>query len=121
MLRLSNAITKMKYEDALNIIDPRPDIEDTGDYAVTFECQEGSVLRSDHFPDLHAGEKPIVGLKSAWQHAKKFAACTDDSIVNVYVIHALGKNRFSPVKGYDAQLLKRYSPGAREQTQYSRT
>ncbi len=100
----------MKYEEALSIIDGRPDLEDTGEYAVTFEKRAGGVLHSDHFPDLHDGEDPIVGLKNAWQHARKFAACADESIVNVYVIHASGLSKWCPVKGYDARALKRYPP-----------
>lgn len=98
----------MKYKDAMKLISKHSAVKENTGYAVSFERIEGNVLCSDHFPDLHAGEKPIIGLEEAWRHAKLFAAASDDSIVNVYVIIGSGQQRFSPVPGYAARMLKKY-------------
>ena len=73
-------------------------------FMVSFEVMEGSVLRSDHFPDTDAGEKLIETEVEAWDLAERFAKATDDKTVNIYVID----QTFSPVRGYDKKKLKPY-------------
>lgn len=92
----------MKLKEALKIINTK----EKG-YMVSFEVQEGSVLRSDHFPDLHAKEPLIPTEAEAWELAERFANATGDDVVNVYVID----NTFSPVPGYSSKKLKAYSLG----------
>lgn len=89
----------MKFQEALDIIDSK----EKG-FMVSFDVIEGSVLRSDNFPDKHDGEPLIPSEYEAWDLAKKFAAATPDKIVNIYVID----ESFSPVKDYNKKELKRY-------------
>ena len=82
----------MKYNDALRIIE-----EGFNEgFMVSFEWTEGGLLRSDHFPDKHAGEKLIGTEATAWALARKFARKTTGRCVNIYVV----KSDFSPVKNY---------------------
>lgn len=68
----------MKLNRAMEIIN-----EPYG-YIVMFEVRGGSVLASDMFPDLRAGEKPLESISEAWLLAEKFAAKAKN-VVNVCV------------------------------------
>jgi hypothetical protein len=87
----------MKLQEALDIINKKG-------FMVSFEKRDGSILRSDHFPDKHAGEKLISTEEEAWELANKFANATDETYVNIYVIDST----FSPVKNYIKYILRRY-------------
>ena len=103
----------MKLAEAEAIIHKR-NIEPSGNekgFIVTFEKRANSVLASDHFPDIRGGEEPIKGEENAWRLAKKFAAATDNSIVNIYVCYGDGPYKFKPVIGYDSKMIRRYRPG----------
>lgn len=89
----------MKYEEALEIINKK----ERG-FMVSFEVRERSILKSDHFPDKHAGEPLIPTEEEAWELAEKFARATGDEVVNIYVVD----HTFSPVKGYLSKKLKEY-------------
>ena len=93
----------MKTNEALKIINSKGTPKG---YMVSFEVREGSVLRSDHFPDKHAGEPLIPTEHDAWELAKQFADATGDDTYNIYVID----HTFSPVRGYAEKKLKPYSP-----------
>jgi hypothetical protein len=93
----------MKYKQAMKIIERM----EKG-YMVSFEVMDGSVLRSDHFPDLHAKEPLIPTEAEAWKLAERFANATGDDVVNVYVVD----NTFSPVPGYSSKKLNTYSLGS---------
>jgi len=73
-------------------------------YMVSFEVKEGGVLRSDYFPDKHAGETLIASEETAWILAEQFAEASDDNHVNIYVID----ETFSPVRGYSERKMKVY-------------
>lgn len=88
----------MKFEEALSIINGK---EKQG-YMVSFEIKEGVLLKSDHFPDKHAGELLIPTEAEAWDLAKRFAKAHPNTH-NVYVIDG----SFSPVKEYDSKKLNR--------------
>lgn len=89
----------MKMQDALDIIYERPK-----GYMVSFErCGDG-FLKSDHFPDKHAGEDLIPTETEAWIIAKKFAAKMRGRVCNLYVVDS----NFSPVTNYiDKQISNR--------------
>ena len=88
----------MKYKEALKIIN-----SDTNPgYMVSFEWAESGILRSDHFPDKHAGEKLIETEKEAWDLARKFATKTVGRCVNIYVIRG---DNFTPVRGYEIHKI----------------
>lgn len=92
----------MKLDEAMDIIET----SESG-YMVHFEERNGGILKSDHFPDKHAGEELIKTLDGAWELAERFAkACVKNKfdIVNVYVID----HTFSPVAGYDDKKLNRH-------------
>ena len=91
----------MKMKDAMDVIN-RP----VFGYMVTFEWIENGRLRSDHFPDKHAGEPLIETLREAWDLCKTFAAKTKGSTCNLYVVDA----NFAPVNGYkDKEIKNRYA------------
>lgn len=90
----------MKFEEALKIINRKRKKEG---YMVSFEVKEKGTLRSDHFPDKHAGEPLIKTESEAWLLAAAFAVSSDDNICNIYVVDS----DFSPVKNYDSKKLKR--------------
>ena len=79
----------MKLEKALEIIG-----EKEKGYMVSFEVSGGGVLRSDHFPDKHAGEPLIETEGEAWELAEKFAKSTGNEVVNIYVIDNSDSNLF---------------------------
>lgn len=86
----------MRMNEAVAIIN----MERTG-YMVHFEHVEGSILRSDHFPDKHAGEALIGTEEEAWVLAAKFAAATVGKCVNFYVIGS----DFRPVPRYAERMI----------------
>lgn len=91
----------MKFQEAIEIINGK---ENQG-YMVSFEKKEGGMLRSDYFPDKHAGEVLIKTEEEAWELAKRFASKTKGKCVNIYVI---GSN-FVPVIGYEMKrIINRY-------------
>lgn len=96
----------MKLEKALEIIGEKGKDYMTSEkgYMVSFEVRGGGVLRSDHFPDKHAGEPLISTESEAWELSEKFAKSTGDNYLNIYVI---GDN-FCPVKGYSNKKFKSY-------------
>ena len=88
----------MKYTEALKIIN-----QDTNPgYMVSFEWTGGGMLRSDHFPDKHAGEQLIETEREAWEIARKFASKTFGRCVNIYVIRG---DNFAPVKSYEIHKI----------------
>jgi len=89
----------MKYSKALEIIKNGF----SHGYLVSFEWKKGCILSSDHFPDKHAGEKPIETEREAWDLAKKFAAKTTGKCINIYVIRS---DNFMPVPGYEAHEIE---------------
>jgi hypothetical protein len=91
----------MKMSEAIEIMNNSPKGKLDG-YMVSFEKREGGVLRSDYFPDKHAGEELIKTEEEAWRLARLFASSTDDSIVNIYVVGS----DFIPVAGYSEKKLK---------------
>lgn len=89
----------MKLKEAMNIIET----SENG-YMVSFEKHEGGLLKSDHFPDKHAGEELIKTEAEAWTLARRFASAVSSvDYVNIYVID---KN-FCPVDGYNEKKLNR--------------
>lgn len=88
----------MKMRDALKMM--AVGIKPKG-YMVHFEWAEGGMLRSDHFPDKHAGEALIAGEEEAWVLAYAFAQKTTGKCVNIYVI----QDDFTPVPNYAAQKI----------------
>ena len=87
----------MKIDDAMDIINGVPK-----GYMVRFEWKEGSMLRGDHFPDKHAGEKLIDTEWEAWVLASEFADKMRGRAVNLYVID----DKFKPVNGYHERYIK---------------
>ena len=83
----------MKYYEALKIIN---DGLTPPGYLVMFEWLEGSVLRSDYFPDDDAGEKPIATKQEAWELAVAFAKKTKYRCCNIRVVDT----RFTPVSDF---------------------
>ena len=89
----------MKMAEALKII-VAGDVRPKG-YMVTFDWKEGPILRSDHFPDKHAGEPLIESEEEAWNLAAAFAWKTVGKCVNIYVIG----DDFCPVPGYRSRKI----------------
>jgi len=86
----------MKMVDAMKIIQN----ESTG-FMVHFDkCGDG-FLRSDSFPEKHAGEELIKTEAEAWILASKFAEKTYGECVNIYVTDG----KYNPVDGYEARKL----------------
>jgi len=83
-------------------------------YRVTFEVIEGSILRSDHFPDNDEDTIPIE--EEAWQLARLFAKAREkEGIVNVYVVHG---DDYTPVTGYKEKELNIYPPPTEDEKEY---
>lgn len=80
----------MKYREALDIINKKHG------YMVEFDHAGDGFLRSDNFPDKHAGEPLIQTEEEAWMLARKFANNTFGKCVNIYVVDY----KFIPVEGY---------------------
>jgi hypothetical protein len=91
----------MKMREAEDIISGKADR--TG-YIVSFEVRERSLLRSDHFPDVRAGEPGIQTPEAAWKLAEAFAAkrTANRDIVNIRLCYAAD---FTPV---GPELLNKY-------------
>ena len=90
----------MKMQDAMKIMEDKPILPG---FMVQFERVEGSILASDYFPDVLAGEEPIQTEEQAWQMAAQFAAKTRGRCVNICVIH---RADFSPVAHYEGRKIK---------------
>ena len=88
----------MRMAEAMKIIQG----EEEGGYMVSFEWKEGGMLRSDHFPDKHAGEPLIPTEQEAWMLATEFARKMRGKVVNLYVLRA----NFSPVDGYRTRYIE---------------
>ena len=73
----------MKMKDALQVIEGSNKVFG---FMVSFERTGGGMLRSDHFPDKHRGEKLIELEDEAWELARKFAKKTRKKCVNIYVV-----------------------------------
>lgn len=86
----------MRMEAAMKIINKTPK------YMVSFEWKEGGMLRSDYFPDKHAGEALIATEEEAWILAQKFADKTKGDAVNIYVVGS----DFTPVDNYEERFIK---------------
>ncbi len=84
----------MKLKNVMEIIDQK----------VSFEKRESGLLKSDHFPDMHAGENLLKTKEEAWELAERFAKATGEDYVNIYVVD----QTFSPVNGYAKKKLKAY-------------
>lgn len=89
----------MKFQDAKDIISGK---SNKIGFMVHFEHVEGGMLKSDYFPDKHAGERLIETEGEAWELARKFAKKTRGKCVNIYVID----EHFSPVKEYKNKEIK---------------
>ena len=88
----------MKIQEAMKIIHGAP-----AGFMVAFEHVDGSILKSDHFPDVRNGEPPIGTEEEAWQLAARFAAKTRERCVNVYVIR---REDYTPVPSCHARMIK---------------
>ena len=85
----------MRLSTALEIINnPMPG------FMVSFERRQGGMLYSDYFPQ--AGEDLIATELEAWELARRFAAKTVGTYVNIYVV----KSDFVPVNGYMDRLIE---------------
>lgn len=91
----------MKLKDAMEIIDKKEE-----GFMVGFELREGGMLKSDNFPDKHAGEDLIPTEAEAWELAERFARATGNDVVNIYV----KDNKFNPVQGYTSKKIRHYIP-----------
>ena len=87
----------MKMYEALDLINKK----EVSGYMVSFEKVDGVMLRSDHFPDKHAGEDLIPTEDEAWELARKLASKKKGIFVNFYVIDS----DFVPVKGYEGKKI----------------
>ena len=96
----------MKLNNALKIIHDYEERQKqpTG-YMVSFEVRERSILRSDHFPDKHAGEQLIETEEEAWELAMRFHKAAGNDYVNIYVTD----QDFNPVKNYNEKRMNRYT------------
>ena len=87
----------MKMEEAMRVMEGQPK-----GFMVAFERVEGSILASDHFPDVRSGEPPIATEEEAWRMAAQFAAKTRKRCVNIYVIR---REDFTPVPDYRSRMI----------------
>ena len=85
----------MKMIEAMRII------QSPQGYMVHFQQVVGNRLRSDWFPDKHAGEPLIETEDEAWRLAKAFSCRTFGTAVDIYVIGA----DFVPVYGYKSRAI----------------
>jgi len=76
-------------------------------YCVSFEVRDHGLLKSDHFPDVHAGEAGIANEEEAWRLAVLFAVAKHEhEVVNVTVLRASDFSRVS------RRALNEYPEGA---------
>jgi hypothetical protein len=87
----------MKMKEAEQIING--EIEG---FMVSFEWKEGGILRSDYFPEKHAGEPLIKTEKEAWMLASEFARKTRGKVVSLYVVDS----SFKPVANYRLKYIE---------------
>lgn len=71
-------------------------------FMVCFEWAAEGLLKSDYFPDKHAGESLIETEDEAWRMAVKFAEQTKGRAVNLCVTD----HNFNRVDGYKEKLIK---------------
>lgn len=84
----------MKVKETMDMIEAKEG------FRIHFEVREGSILRSDFFPDRE--EELIKTEDEAWKLARRFACAVDfNTYVNIYVIN----KTFSPVVGYRDKKL----------------
>lgn len=88
----------MEMEEAKEIIEGK----ELEGYMVHFEHAGDGFLRSDYFPDKHAGEELIETEEKAWDLACQFAQKTYGKCVNIHIVDA----SFCPVKGYEGKQIK---------------
>lgn len=87
----------MKMQKVMDTLHNKPE-----GFMVSFErCGDG-FLRSDHFPDEHAGEALIPTEWEAWELAERFARATRGRTCNLYVTD----HNFRPVPGYEKREIK---------------
>ena len=86
----------MKLQEAMDIINNKPE-----GYMVDFEWCGDGLLRSDHFPDKHAGEQLIPTEWEAWGLASRFARATKGKTCNICVTD----HNFNPVEGYKSREI----------------
>ena len=84
----------MKLHDAIKLIESSE--QQPKGFMVSCERLDPPFLRSDHFPDKAAGEPLFSTEEIAWDLAKRFAAATEGTYYNIYVVD----HHFFPVKGY---------------------
>jgi hypothetical protein len=87
----------VKLSEAEAIINKR----EPGGFLVSFEHVQSGMLRSDHFPDVRAGEPAFRSEDAAWSIAKIFAANTRGRCVNIYV----ARSDFTPVEDYREKMI----------------
>jgi hypothetical protein len=83
-------------QEALDLINNKPK-----GYMVSFEWCGDGFLRSDHFPDKHAGEKLIESESQAWELAESFALAMKGKVCNLYVVG----HDFRPVENYRVRYI----------------
>lgn len=88
----------MKMQEALDIIDGK---NESKGFMVSFEHAGDGFLRSDYFPDTHAGEELIKTEREAWILAAKFAEKTFERCVNIYVVDS----NFRPVASWQQKKI----------------
>ncbi len=86
----------MKIKEVFNIIQGN-----NSGFRVSFERVEGTILRSDYFPDKE--EKPIKNEEIAWDLAEEFADATFGECINIRVIDS---TTYIPVEGYKKRMIK---------------
>lgn len=100
----------MKWEEAKKQINdnlgvnPKPELTEKG-FMVRFDMHVGGLYYGHYFPDKHLGEELISTEEQAWHVAKLFAAATDESYGDIYVIKG---EDFTPVKDYAKRKLKSF-------------
>jgi len=86
----------MKMQEAMDIINNKPK-----GFMVHFEWCGDGFLRTDYFPDKHAGESLIPTEHEAWELADRFARVTKGKTCNIYVVDS----QFIPVKDYEIRKI----------------
>lgn len=63
-------------------------------YLVHFEHIEGSILRSDYFPDVKGGEEPFETQEEAMAIGIDYAKVTKGKTCNFYLVRS---DKFTPI------------------------
>jgi len=87
----------MKMQEAMDLINNKPQ-----GFMVSFEWFGDGFLRSDYFPDKHAGEELIKYEHEAWELADRFARAMKGKVCNLYVVG----HDFKPVENYKQRYIK---------------